>query len=214
MRALPAIAAAVAAASLCACGPSTRRLDEAAMYQGPQLRLKLVRYYENLPFHYTGEVFRVMCASERTAGTPAQPMQDAGWVTLGNGGAIGSNSAAELAARERRNYVVIDERILVWTGMVLSVSFDACGSFRRWEPTSLPAESVVPAEKPDYCAPQGKADCRHYDFLGERMPKYEDIRADAAGNVSFLVRSEAFRSGRAIRVRSSDYGRTWRVEPA
>lgn len=200
------------AAVLAACSPSTRKLDEATMYEGPVFRLKLVRYYQNLPFSYTGEVFRVLCASARTARSPAGEMQDAGWVTLGNGGAIGSKSATEVAQRERGRYVVVDDETLVWTGTVLSVSFDACGSFRRWDPTSLPRELIVPVEKPDYCAPKGQADCRYYDFQGEREPHYEDIRADRSGSVSFIVRSEAFRDRRAIRVRSSDSGRTWRVD--
>ena len=44
-------------------------------------RWKLVRYYENLPLHYTGEVFRVQCASVHTADSPAHRTQEAGWVS-------------------------------------------------------------------------------------------------------------------------------------
>src|SRR5688572_33151381 len=108
------------------CGNRTRKLDETRFYDGPQFRLKLVRYYENLPFHYTGEVFRVQCASARTADFPGHETQDPGWVTLGNGGAIGSTNAGQLADRERRNYLVVDERTLVWLGTGFNISFDAC----------------------------------------------------------------------------------------
>ena len=99
---------------LLGCTPDTRKLDEAMLYRGPQMRLKLVRYFEDLPLHYSGEVFRVQCASPQTRDFPANKTQDAGWVALGNGAAIGSKSAAELAERERANYRVIDDRTLVW----------------------------------------------------------------------------------------------------
>jgi hypothetical protein len=199
--------------SLIACSPTTRKLDEATIHEGPHFRLKLVRYYENLPFHYTGEVFRVQCSSARTTNSPGHKTQDPGWVELGGGGAIGSKSAAELAERERRNYIVVDEQTLVWLGNGVSVSFDACGQFRGWYPTSLPEELIDPAEKPEYCAPRGTADCRHYDFLGDREPRFEEIRVSPQGNISFVVRSKAFRHHKAVRVQSMDFGRTWKAAP-
>lgn len=195
-------------ASLLACEASTEKLDEAIFFDGPRFKLKIVRYYENLPLHYTGEVFRVQCSSART-GNPGHKMQDPGWVTLGNGAAIGSKSAAEVAQRERRNYLVLGEELLVWTGNGVNVSFDACGKFRGWYPTSLPADLIMPVEKPDYCAPKGKVDCRSYDFQGERAPRFEAVRANPQGVVSFLVRSRAFKDNRAVRVQSSDFGQTW-----
>lgn len=194
---------------LLACSPSTRKLDGAIIYQGAQYRLKLVRYFENLPLHYTGEVFRVQCSSAQTQSSPANKTQDAGWVSLGNGGAIGSKSAAELAERERRNYLVVDDRILVWIGNGVNVSFDACGSFRGWYPTSLPEDLTVPADKPDYCKPKGNVDCRQYDYLGEREPHFKDIRANVDGHVSFVVSSKALRNGKSVRVESVDFGKTW-----
>lgn len=197
--------------SLLACSSGTRKLDEATIYEGPRFRLKLVRYYENLPFHYTGEVFRVQCASARTADSPGHKTQDPGWVTLGNGGAIGSGNAAELAGRERRNYIVVDDQTLVWLGNGLNVSFDACGRFQGWYLTSLSQELIDPVEKPDYCAPRGKADCRHYDFLGDREPRFEEIRVNPQGNISFVVRSKAIRHGKAVQVQSMDFGKTWKT---
>ena len=64
--------------SLTASAQSTRKLDEMVFYEGPLFKLKLVRYYENLPPHYTGEVFRVQCASAKTANSPGHKMQDQG----------------------------------------------------------------------------------------------------------------------------------------
>lgn len=39
--------------------PTIRILDEAIMDEGRRFRVKLARQYENLPFHYTGEVILV-----------------------------------------------------------------------------------------------------------------------------------------------------------
>lgn len=201
----------LAIALLFACSPSTRKLDEAMIHEGPQLRLKLSRYVENVPLHYTGEVFRVHCSSAHTLNSPAHRTQDAGWVSLGNGGAIGSRSAAEVAERERRNYLVIDDRALVWIGNGVNVSFDACGTFRGWYPTSLPEDLIVPADKPDHCRPRGEVDCRHYDFLGEREPRFDEVRVSSDGHISFVVRSKALRHGKAVRVESIDSGKTWQT---
>ena len=91
----------------------------------------------------------------------------------------------------------------------MNVSFDACGHFRAWHPTAIAQNLIVPAEKPDTCKPKGKLDCRHYDFIGERAPKYDDLRITATGEISFVVRSKALRDGKSLRVHSSDYGKTW-----
>lgn len=199
-----------------ACGPSARKLDEATIHDGPVYRVKLVRYHENIPLHYTGEVFRVLCASERTAASPAHRTQEAGWVTIGNGGAIGAGSAAQIAERERAHYVVIDERTLAWIGFGVNVSFDACGTFRGWSPTDLSPAMIDAVEKPEWCRPKGTGDCRHYDFFGDRQARFEDLRVTPEGRVSFTVRSQAFKGGAAVAVTSEDQGRTWstRVLPA
>lgn len=205
-------AVATALASAAACGPAGGKLDEATFYEGRHFRLKLVRYFENLPLHYTGEVFRVHCASAGTANSPAHKTQDAGWVTLANGGAIGSKSAARLAERERRNYAVVDDRTLAWIGNGVNVSFDACATVRGWYLKSVPPELIVPAAKPDFCA-QPKVDCSHLDFVGDRAARFTDLQVDPQGSVSFVVHSRAFRNAGAISVHSPDSGRTWKVEP-
>ncbi|MEW6599440.1 MAG: hypothetical protein AB1499_00575 [Nitrospirota bacterium] len=192
-----------------ACKPSTKKIDEVIFYNGPNYKLKLVRYHENLPFHYVGEVFRVLCSSAQTANSPEHKTQDRGWVTLGNGGAIGSKSADELVERERANYHVQDDLTLVTTGKVLRVSFNACGTFHNWDPTTLPANLIDPVEKPSYCAPAGTADCRYYDFEGDREPIYEDVQTSPEGKVSFKVSSKTFKDIKALIVNSSDFGKTW-----
>ena len=195
-----------------ACSPSTRILDEALIYQGPQFQLKLVRYFQDIPLSYTGEVFFVQCSSAQTRNSPAQKTQDAGWRSLGSGGAIGSKSAAEVAARERRNYFVIDDKTLVWIGTGVNVSFDACGGFHAWYPTALAEDVITPVAKPDYCKPRGAADCRQNDFMGDREPRFDEIAVTSSGGISFIVHSKAIRGGKSVRVRSSDFGKTWQSE--
>jgi hypothetical protein len=199
---------------LLACGTSTRKLDEAILYQGPQFALKLVRYYEEYPFHFVGEVYSVQCGSARTAASPGHTTQEPGFVTLAAGAALGSKSAAELIERERGYFHPIDDATLVWSDSILQVSFDACGEIRKWFPWDLPSELIEPAEKPAYCKPTGNVDCSKDDFSGDREARFEEIRVDpAAGTVSFIVRSAALKSERGVRVTSADRGRTWNIEP-
>jgi hypothetical protein len=202
----------IVAVVLYTCTPSTRKLDEMVFYDGPQFKLKLVRYYENLPFHYVGESFTVQCSSPQTASSPGHKTQDAGWRMLGNGGAVGSKSAQELVARERENYMVIDEQTLVWIGTVFNITFDGCGHFGAWDPTTLPTESIDPVPKPSYCAPQGSADCRYYDFMGDRQPHFEDIHIAPTGMITFVARSKSFKPEGVVRVESRDHGRTWQLK--
>jgi len=205
--------AALALAWLVACSASTKKLDEAILYDGPQFKLKVVRYYENYPFHFVGEVFRVQCGSAGPASSPGHTTQDPGWVTLAGGAALGSKSAAELVERERGHFRRIDDQTLVWIGSGLQISFDACGEIRSWYPWDLPSELIEPAEKPPYCKPTGTVDCRKDDFLGDREASFDEIVVKPGGTVSFLVRSKALASERGVRVASTDRGRTWKIEP-
>ncbi|HEX5056549.1 MAG TPA: hypothetical protein VFX02_08635 [Gammaproteobacteria bacterium] len=198
---------------LVSCGPRTEKLDEAVIYNGSQFKLKLVRYYENLPTHYKGEVYSVQCASAQTTDSPGSKMQEAGWVTLGNGSAIGFKNAGELVERQRWKYLTVDDQTLVWAGNGFNISFDACGHFQGWYPTSLPAELIIPVEKPDYCEPKGDTDCRLYEFQGDREPSYTQIQVESkTGYISFVVQSSAFKNPNGFKVQSVDYGKTWQAE--
>jgi hypothetical protein len=196
------------------CVPGTHRLDEVVFREGPGYRLKVVRYYENLPLHYSGEIYTVQCSSEATRDFEAHSTQDAGWRTLARGGAIGTTRASDVVPRLEGQYRAIDRSRLVWLGTVFQVSFDGCGHFASWDPTSLPPERIDPVPKPDYCAPKGDGDCRLFDFQGERAPRYDDIRVEEDGRVAFRVRTPALRGSGALRVTSSDFGRSWEVAEA
>ena len=203
----------VLGALLCAsCTNSLSRLDEEVFYKGPTFSLKLVRYYENLPLHYTGEIFVVSCSSPATATSPAHQTQDHGWVQVGRGGAIGSKTAHDMVLRERSRYLIINDQILAVPGTVLRVSFNACGSFTQWDPITLPADLIASVEKPDFCKPKGLGDCRYYDFQDDRTPRYDDITSDSAGVLTFTVQAKAFKDGRRLKVTTLDYGRTWSIQ--
>lgn len=195
------------------CTNSLNRLDEEVFYKGPAFSLKLVRYYENLPLHYTGEIFVVSCSSSATATSPAHRTQDHGWVQVGRGGAIGSRTAHDMVLREQSRYLVINDRALAVPGTVLQVSFNACGSFAQWDPITLPADLIAPVDKPDFCKPKGLGDCRYYDFQDDRMPQYNDIASDSAGMLTFTVQAKAFKHGRRLKVTTLDYGQTWSILP-
>ena len=194
------------------CTNSLSRLDEEIFYKGPAFSLKLVRYYENLPLHYTGEIFVISCSSPATATSPAHQTQDRGWVQVGRGGAIGSRTAHDMVLREQPHYLVINDQVLAVPGTVLRVSFDACRSFAQWDPITLPADLITPVEKPDSCKPKGLGDCRYYDFQDDRIPRYDAITSNSAGMLTFTVQAKAFKDGRRLKVTTLDYGRTWSIQ--
>ena len=195
------------------CTAGVRRLDEHVFHEGPGYRLKVVRYYENIPLHFTGEIYSVQCQSPGTRDFAAHPTQDAGWRQLERGAAIGTQDAAELVSRLAGRYRPIDDTRLVWTRRIFQVSFDACAHVASWDPSSLPPEAIDSVEKPDFCAPKGNADCRAMDFEGAREPRYEEIEVERDGRIGFVVRTPALRANTGLRVTSDDSGRSWRVEP-
>ncbi|MFO0773523.1 MAG: hypothetical protein U0172_02520 [Nitrospiraceae bacterium] len=203
----------VASLFAASCSNSVTKLDEEIFYAGPSFSLKLVRYHENLPLHYTGDIFVVSCASKATSRSQAQHTQDAGWVQVGRGGAIGSTSAHDVVQRERSKYIVLRDRVLFVPGTVMRVSFNFCAGFEQWDPTTLPPDSLTSRERPEFCKPKGLGDCRYYDFEGDWVPHYTDIELGEGGTLSFRVSAKAFKSGTPLIVKTSDSGRTWSVDP-
>lgn len=199
-------------ALLAACGNPNQRLDEYVFHDGPQFRLKVVRFYRNIPFNQLGEQAVVMCQSENTTESSGLDPQDAGWRMLGAAAASGSDSAREAALSMKDHYEVIDDLTLVAKLQVINISFDACGHFINWDPTRLPHDMIIPLEKPDACAPGGPADCRYYDFEGDRTPRYEQIHVPGKGRVSFTASSTAFRDVQRLRVATGNNGAVWHVD--
>jgi len=190
------------------------KLDEKVFYEGPHFKLKLARYYESILFHFNGEVFSVQCQSSATSSYQAKKRQEPGWRLIATGAAIGTKNAQEVINLVSDDYIIISDQIFVKKGGGISVSFDACGTITGWYPTLLPLHLIDQIEKPDWCAPKGGGDCRHYDFEGDRQVRIDDIKTDNLGNISFLARSKAFKDSAIFRIASSDYGRTWEHEIA
>ena len=199
-------------ALLVACGNPNQRLDEYVFYNGPQFRLKVVRFYRNIPFNQLGEQAVVMCQSENTAEFPAHNQQDAGWRMLGARDAQDSKNAEEAAVGVKDDYEVIDDHTLIGKINVFNISFDACGHFINWDPSLLPQAMIDPVEKPESCAPNGPADCRCYDFEGERAPRYEQIHVTGKGQVNFTASSATFKGVELLRVATRNNGGLWHVE--
>jgi hypothetical protein len=107
---------------------------------------------------------------------------------------------------------VFDDRTLIAKTNVFNISFDACGHFINWDPGRLPQALIDPVEKPDSCAPNGPADCRHYDFEGDRAPRYEQISVAGRGQVGFTARSTTFKGVELLRVQTRNNGAVWHVE--
>jgi hypothetical protein len=192
-----------------ACVPHTSRLDEVVFHDGPGHKLKIVRYYENLPLHYVGEVFRVMCQSPNTKKNPSHKFQDKGWRMLTNGGAIGTKSAVDLIEIVNPRFKTITENVLAYqSNIVLLVTFDACGSFSQWNPTLLPVEFIAPPADDQRCIKLTDGSCRYNLFEGDRFPVFDRIVVTQDGHISFLVKSKALLKTNAYRVESTDYGKT------
>ena len=197
---------------LVACGEPNQRLDEYVFYDGPQFRLKVVRYYRNIPFNYLGEHAVVMCQSDTTGEYSGREARDAGWRMLGEASAQGSRDAREVALRARDDYQVLDDHTLIGKINVFNISFDACGHFINWDPTRLPQAMIDAVQRPDSCAPDGPLDCRYYDFEGERKPQYEQISVAGQGQVSFRARTTAFKGVQSLRVQTRNNGAVWHVD--
>jgi len=195
-----------------ACGNPNQRLDEYLFHDGPLFKLKVVRYYRNIPFKPLGEHAVVMCRSENTTTFPAHDRQDAGWRTLGAADVQGSENAREAALRVKDDYYVFDDHTLIVKMKAFNISFDACGHFINWDPGRLPRAMIEPVKNPDSCVPGGPADCRDADFEGNRAPRYERISVTGEGRVSFTARSPAFKGVESLRVQTLNNGAVWHVE--
>ena len=197
---------------LLACGEPNQRLDEHVFYEGPQFRLKVVRYYRNIPFNYLGETAVVMCQSGNTVNYSGPDPQDAGWRTLGEVNTQGGKDAREVALSATDDYQVIDDYTLVGKRDVFNISFDGCGQFINWDPTRLPQTMIDAVGKPESCGPKGPRDCRYYDFEEDRKPLYEQMRVSGKGQVGFSVKTPTFRGVRSLRVHTRNNGVLWHVD--
>lgn len=202
---------------LSACSKDLRKLDEAVILDTPQLTLKLVRYYEYLPFSYDGEIYVTQCGSPNSKGLTPSDVSEAGWRVIDRGSAIGSKSASEVAEQVKHRYSVIDGGIVYWSYVPLNISLDGCRTAISWSPVTLPAEMILPAALPEHCKQDEEEACGRmygamWPFQAEgRLPRYSDVRTSRDGEVSFRMQSAALKDGKILLVTSHDGGRTWDV---
>jgi hypothetical protein len=176
---------------------SIRELDQAQIYKGPKFELVLVRFYKNYPLHFSGVTFNVQCKSVNTLNSKAHDERRAGWAVVGGNSALDSETALQLLEEQRKNYIVVDEDILVRLSPdSFSVSFDACGSSNVWNVSSLPAEFLAKSVQP---------------HVGYVPTSFENIQVSANGQIQFTALSAKFADSKVIEVESTDFGYTWRV---
>jgi hypothetical protein len=176
---------------------SIRELDQAQIYKGPKFELVLVRFYKNYPLHFSGVTFNVQCKSVNTLNSKAHYEQRAGWAVVGGSSALDSESALQLLEEQRKNYIVVDDDIVVRLSPdSFAVSFDACGSSNGWNVSSLPAEFLAKSVQ---------------SHVGYVPTSYDNIQVSANGQIQFTALSAKFADSKVIEVESTDFGDTWRV---
>lgn len=202
---------------LSGCDKELRKLDEKVFLDTPDLKLKLVRYYENLPLHYSGAIYVTQCSSPNSTTLPASDTNEAGWRIIDRGAALDSNSAAEAVEKVRHRYTVIGDSTLYWSYIPLNISLDGCRTVITWSPVTLPSEMILPAALPEHCKQDKEKVCdRMYGpmwaFQAEgRVPHYFDVKATRTGMISFRMRSKAVKEGSTLFVTTSNNGKTWNV---
>jgi hypothetical protein len=176
---------------------SIRELDQAQIYKGPKFELVLVRFYKNYPLHFSGATFNVQCKSVNTLNSKAHDERRAGWAVVGGNSALDSESALQLLEEQRKNYIVVDDDIVVRLSPdSFAVSFDACGSSNVWNVSSLPAEFLAKSVQ---------------SHVGYVPTSYDNIKVSANGQIQFTALSAKFADSKVIEVESTDFGDTWRV---
>lgn len=198
---------------LASCFSSTRKLDETIFFDSSGFKLKLVRYYDDIPLHYSGEISVIHCATDQTRSFRAHSnTQENGWSKVEHIGAFGSKSSTENLERVQLKPRVIDEQTLTIIGdNRFLATFDGCRTFINWNAWQLPDELITQQPRPEHCKYLPADICPGVTtFEGDRLLQFSNIRIDPqSGNISFLVKSGAFKGGVNIAVSSEDRGRTW-----
>lgn len=198
---------------LSACGSSVRKLDEVAMYDGPNLRLSLTRYFEDVPLHWAGEIYVVHCTSNETKSFHSNESPGkSGSTIVERGGALGSKSAVEVANRVREQYKVIDDKVLINASSgIFKISFNACGDFKIWNGWYLP-EGTINLVPQSSCSGKEKSlnPCPWMNFEGVAKIKFSEIKVDSSlKKVQFRASSKAFKNGKDLIVSFENGGKSW-----
>jgi hypothetical protein len=121
-----------------ATGCGTFRAGEATIAQSKAIRVRLVRYYENVPFDYTGYKYDVECIAPSAR------------ITLGTSTEFANyndNSPRRLAERLRTRVTITGDDVAIWVEQgSIAFAFDGCGTVRDWRAPQdvfdLPGETI------------------------------------------------------------------------
>lgn len=217
----------------------SHRLDEKTFYTGHGLELKVITYFENLPLHFTGNIYRVLCKSEKTKDFPETKYNDAGYqsyVPIYNGllelgytphDKMNINKLAEAA---KPGYVVADDgTVIVESGTDIFITWDGCASFTRWSLASLPDSHLIESS-PEFQSCMERYDkeahwphiqqeikthgsisraCKASKFTGVHKPKFSNLNASRNGAASARVESSAIEKQGSLQIKTTDFGKTW-----
>ena len=202
----------------------SHKLNEEVFYDDGNIELKVVRYFENLPFHYRGITFRVGCRSRNTVAQPGYKIQDPGWRDIGT--YVGMMDLGpepilnDLVDAAKGGYRLTESDTMIYIGALgtapgVAVTWDACRTFSYWRLKSIP-DDYVKQEGYQGCLrehPSWLSTCKKWRFRGEYSPVFHDLEAKASGYASFVVSSMAFLETDSYKIETHDYGKTWNLHP-
>lgn len=221
---------------LCSC---TYKIDEKIFYSGNGIQLKVATYYENLPLHFNGNVFRIQCRSAKTDNIIATKMNDATWTEYlpiaSDFFKLGYTSESKMdlnriSAVAMKKYHITDyETIITESNKAVAVSFNGCKSFQSWSLDTLPHSEMIDST-PEFveCVNNTKKSmswshvkasvekkgsieevCKLSKLEGIHLPFFSEFIASRDGKAHFRIESSGFKSIKAIIVETSDFGKTW-----
>ena len=203
---------------LSSCSSSRERTGESVLFDSGKIKVVVVQFYEDMPWHYYGLRHEVWCKSESTADMQRGVM-DRGWNMIGYSGvsepgqsptnATKKKSLDAAVLEQKKQLVFLDEETIVQAGGgILTVTFNGCKSFSIWNGWELPEQLVIQAAKSQNCV---NNHCPWENYAGERQISFSNINVDThSKHISFLARSKGFRDGELL-ISSVDAGRRWLV---
>jgi len=121
-----------------AMGCGTFRAGEATIAQSKAIRVRLVRYYENVPFDYTGYKYDIECVAPSARTRLGTSTEFANY---------NDNSPRRLAERLRRRVTITDDDVAIWVEQgSIAFAFDGCSKVTSWWPPrdafDVPVETI------------------------------------------------------------------------
>lgn len=200
------------------------KLGESTIFESKNIHLKVVTRHEHLPLHYIGDAYSLICQSDNTINFPERKSEfiPKGWTaipaptlacSIENGIKCDHKTLAEEA---KKSVSVFDNStVVVITHNGLSISFDNCKTFAKWDLSNIPRDNHInrtaefeKCQERQNDVTNGDA-CWDLNFIEENKPKYSDIQVIAPGNITFSFESEALKKQKKLKFTSTDFGKTW-----